>query len=251
MQLDRQGHFAVIHFDRQHALNAFDSAALDRLEATLSDVERSDARVVLFTGAGSRAFSTGADISELGPRTGEEVREASKRGQAIGNCIESLPMPSIAVINGYALGGALELALCCTFRLAFPGVQLGFPEVKLGVCTGWGGTQRLPRLVPRQFALDLLMSGRLIDAAEACRMGLVHSLVDSMDEAIDFARPFSENSLVAMQWVREAVMGAADAPMRVGLNRETELSVRSYATDDAAEGIAAFLDKRAPHFRDR
>ncbi|MEM7408465.1 MAG: enoyl-CoA hydratase-related protein [Pseudomonadota bacterium] len=245
------GAVSVIRFDRPEALNALSSQALDGFEAALGTVAASNARAVIVTGSGERAFSTGADIRELGPRDANEVRHASKRGQAIAASIADLPMPSFAHLNGYALGGALELALACTFRLATPNARLGFPEVKLGVSTGWGGTQRLPRLIQLQFALDLLMSGRTIDADEARRIGLVHSIVDTLDDTIGFSRQFTENSLVAMRYVRSAVMGASERTLSDGLNLETETSVDSYATFDAREGIAAFLQKRDPNFEDR
>lgn len=245
---------AVVRFNRPEALNALNDSGLSALEAVLAEFQASGGyRTIVFAGAGDRAFSAGADIGELGERDAWQVKAASERGQAIGNLIEALPMPTIALINGYALGGALELALCCTFRLATPAALMGFPEIKLGVCTGWGGTQRLPRLIGPQFALDLLMSGRVIDASEACRMGLVHSVLngDAIDEAVAFARQFTGNSLLAMRYVKEAVARATEVPLEHGLRSENELSTLSYQSDDAREGVLAFLQKREPRFTDR
>ena len=252
IDLKRDGALAVLVFNRPQALNAFDADALDAFEARLDELEGSDARALVLTGAGDRAFSAGADIKELGVRGLPEVKAASLRGQAIGNRIERLPMPSIALINGYALGGALELALCCTFRLATSNAKLGFPEIKLGVCTGWGGTQRLPRLLRLPDALDLLMTGRTIDAAEAYRLGLVHSVVegDALAAAGEFAQRFAGNSLLAMRYVRDAVTRAPDLSLELGLKVENELSTLSYQSADAREGVAAFLEKREPRFVD-
>jgi enoyl-CoA hydratase len=162
-------------------------------------------------------------------------------------------MPSIALLNGYALGGALELALACTFRLATPNAMMGFPEIKLGVCTGWGGTQRLPRLIGEQHALDLLLSGRFVDSCEALEMGLIASITDGdpRDSALEFASRFSANSLVAMRYVREAVSRSTDLPLDDGLRAESDLSTLSYQSSDAAEGIEAFIAKRPPRFTDR
>jgi len=253
IELRRSGALAVVVFNRPEALNAFNAAAMEALEARLSEVGASDARALIVTGEGDRAFSAGADIKELGERDLAAVKAASLRGQALGNRIERLPMPSIALINGYALGGALELALCCTFRLATVNARMGFPEIKLGVCTGWGGTQRLPRLLRMPDALDLLMTGRTIDAAEAHRIGLVHSVVEGegLDAARKFAGLFTSNSLLAMRYVREAVTRAADLNLAMGLKVENELSTLSYQSADAREGVAAFLEKREPDFQDR
>ena len=253
IDIERRGACTILRFNRPKALNALNSDGLLDLESALAEIAESDSRTLILTGAGDRAFCAGADIKELGPRGSKEVRDASRRGQAIGLRIENLPFPSIALLNGFALGGGLELALACTFRLATRDAQMGFPEIKLGVCTGWGGTQRLPRLIPIQAALDLLMSGRLIDAAEAKDIGLVHSIVegDPIDAAIEFADRFSANSLPAMAFVREAVLRANDQNFEQGLRTETDLSVLSYRLEDASEGVAAFLEKREPVFKDR
>ena len=253
IDIERRGPYTILRFNNPKALNALNSKGLSDLEAALEDIADSDTRAVILTGTGDRAFCAGADIKELGPRDSYQVREASRRGQAIGLRIENLPFPSIALLNGFALGGGLELALACTFRMATPDAMMGFPEIKLGVCTGWGGTQRLPRLIPLQNALDLLMSGRLIDARKATEIGLIHSIVegDPMNAAIAFADHFSSNSLPAMAFVREAVLRANEQNFEAGLRTETDLSVLSYQLNDANEGVAAFLEKREPVFKDR
>ena len=253
IDIERNEDCAIICFNRPDALNALNTGDLSSLEEALSEIADSDARALILTGAGDRAFCAGADIKELSSRHSDQVRAASQRGQSIANSIEGLPFASIALLNGLALGGGLEIALACTFRLATAEARLGFPEIKLGVCTGWGGTQRLPRLVPLQNALDLLMSGRLIEASEAKEVGLVHSIVegDPLKAAISFAERFTTNSLPAMAFVREAIMHASEKTLEQGLRAETDLSVLSYKLDDAREGVTAFLEKREPNFTDQ
>lgn len=253
IDIERHGVCAVLRFNRPDALNALNADGLDGLEDALEQISKTNARALILTGAGDRAFCAGADINELGPRTAEQVRAASRRGQAIGLRIENLPFPSIALLNGYALGGGLELSLACTFRIATPNAMMGFPEIKLGICTGWGGTQRLPRLIRLQEALDLLMSGRLIDATEAKKLGLVHSLIDGdpITAAVAFAEQFTTNSLPAMGLVREAVLRATEQNLEQGFRTEADLSTLSYQLEDSAEGVAAFLQKRNPSFQDR
>ena len=253
IDIERHGVCAVIRFHRPDALNALNANGLDALEGALEHISKSDARALILTGVGDRAFCAGADINELGPRTADQIRSASRRGQAIGLRIEHLPFPSIALLNGYALGGGLELSLACTFRLATPNAMMGFPEIKLGICTGWGGTQRLPRLIPLQAALDLLMSGRLIDATKAKELGLVHSIThgDPMSATVEFAEQFTSNSLPAIGLVREAVLRANEQNLESGFRTESDLSTLSYQLDDSAEGVAAFLGKRKPNFQDR
>ena len=244
---------AVVRFNRPEALNAINAAAFERFDDVLSELELGGSRAMILTGAGDRAFCAGADIGELGSRNAAEVHAAARRGQALSRRIERLPMPSIALINGYALGGGLELALGCTFRLATMNARMGFPEIRLGVCTGWGGTQRLPRLIRTQDALDLLMSGRMVAADEAKDLGLIHSVVDGdpLESALAFAGRFTEHSLAALRYVKEAVSRARDLPLHEGLKAEADLSALSYQTEDAREGIAAFVEKRKPHFQDR
>ena len=253
IDIELHGPCAVLKFNRPAALNALNGEGLSALERALSEIAQSDVRALIITGAGERAYCAGADIKELGPRTPEQIRAAARRGQAIGLQIENLPFPSIAVINGYALGGGLELSLACTFRLAHKSAQMGFPEIALGICTGWGGTQRLPRLIKVQDALDLLMSGRLIDGVEAEKIGLVHSTFDgnTLSAGLSFAARFTGNSLPAMHLVREAVLRASDMNLEQGFRSEADLSTLSYQLEDAAEGVSAFLEKRKPTFKDR
>jgi enoyl-CoA hydratase len=162
-------------------------------------------------------------------------------------------MPSFAIINGFALGGGLELALACTFRIATRNARLGCPEVKLGLIPGYGGTQRLPRIVGEGRALDIIMTGRMVDAEEAERIGLVHRLIEGepLAAAMTFARSISQYSLPALRFAREAVQRALDQPIHEGLKVEADLSTLSYLTEDSREGMTAFIEKRKPVVRDR
>jgi enoyl-CoA hydratase len=163
-----------------------------------------------------------------------------------------LPFPSIALINGYAFGGGLELAMACTFRLAAPNAKMGLPEIKLGLIPGYGGTQRLPRLIGEARALELIMTGRTVPAAEALSMGLVNRIVEGeiVEAGAAFAREFSGHGMLALGFARSAVERALDVPLHEGLKIEADLSTLAYRTQDAEEGMAAFVAKRKPEFRD-
>src|SRR5437870_5438063 len=176
--MNRQDEIALITLDRPEALNALSFGQLHDLNRMLETVAGSDARALLVTGAGDRAFSAGADIKELMGRTLVEQRSGAMLGQSVLAKLDQLPMPSIALINGYAFGGGLELALACTFRLAAPSAKLGFPEIKLGPIPGSGGTERLPRLVGEARATELILTGRTVEAEEAERIGIVNKVVD-------------------------------------------------------------------------
>src|SRR5437870_9513513 len=176
--MNRQDGLALITLDRPEALNALSFGQLHDLNRLLDSIAGSDARALLVTGSGDRAFSAGADIKELMGRSLVEVRAGAMLGQSVLAKLDQLPMPSIALINGYAFGGGLELALACTFRLAAPGAKLGFPDIKLGPIPGSGGTERLPRLIGESRATELILTGRTIEAAEAERIGLINRVVD-------------------------------------------------------------------------
>ena len=167
--------------------------------------------------------------------------------------LADLPMPSVAVINGYAFGGGLEMALACTFRLAGRNARLGLPEIKLGLIPGYGGTQRLPRLIGEGRALEMILTGRTVGAEEAERIGLVNRLIDEpfLDAAVAFAREFTGYGLPALSFARAAVQRAGDVPVHEGLKIEADLSTLAYQTADAAEGMAAFIEKRKPNVQDR
>jgi enoyl-CoA hydratase len=253
IELTRVEEFAVITLNRPEALNALSFGLIRELERKFDEVASGDARALLITGAGSKAFCAGADVSELTGRSLIAQKEGAELGQRVFGKLERLPMPSVAVVNGYAFGGGLELALACTFRLATGNARMGLPEIKLGLIPGYGGTQRLPRVVGPARALELIMTGRPLDAAEAQRIGLVNRLIDGdpLAQAIAFAREFSGYSLPVLRYAREAVSRAGETPLAEGLKLEADLSTLAYQNRDAAEGMAAFLEKRKPRFEDR
>ena len=253
VHLTRQDEFAVITLDRQEALNALSSAVLRELAQAFDQVAGSDARALIVTGAGAKACCAGADIKELTGRSLTEQRRDAAFGQAVLARLDTLPMCSVAAINGYAFGGGLELALACTFRIAVPAAKMGLPEIKLGLIPGYGGTQRLPRAVGEARALEMILSGRTVEAEEALSIGLVHRIADGdpVQAAIGFARGFSGFSLPALRLALDAVKRALDVPLHEGLNIEADLNTLAFQTQDAVEGMSAFMEKRKPKFQDR
>ena len=252
IELSRIDEFALITVNRPSAFNALSFALIDDLSRVLDEVARSDARALLITGAGSKAFCAGADIKEL---TGRGLADQKRRGEIGQNAfskIERLAVPSIAVINGYAFGGGLEMALACTFRIATPNAKMGLPEVKLWLIPGYGGTQRLPRAVGEGRAMDMILTGRTVDAEEALRIGLVQRIVegDALAAGVAYAREFSGYSLPVLGFAREAVSRALATPLAEGLKIEADLSTLAFQTKDAVEGMQAFIEKRKPDFKD-
>jgi enoyl-CoA hydratase len=226
---------------------------LRELGQAFDEVAAGDARALIVTGAGAKAFCAGADIKELTGRSLSQQRRDAAFGQATLARLDDLPMPSVAAINGYAFGGGLELALACTFRVAVPTAKMGLPEIKLGLIPGYGGTQRLPRVIGEARALELIMTARTVDAAEAQRIGLVHRVVegDAVAGALAFARSFSGYGLPALKLARDAVKRALDVPLHEGLKLEADLNTLAFQTQDAIEGMNAFMEKRKPRFQDR
>ncbi|MGD9944086.1 MAG: enoyl-CoA hydratase/isomerase family protein [Burkholderiaceae bacterium] len=253
IRLDRDGSLALITLDRPDALNALRFSMLAELAAAFDRVAQSDARALLIVGAGSRAFCAGADIKELMDRDLNSQRDGALLGQRAFATLDALPIPSLAVLHGHAFGGGLELAMACTFRVATPRARMGLPEIKLGLIPGYGGTQRLPRLIGQARALELVLSGRTVDAREAEQIGLVHRVVDGEDPVAigrEFLAPMLGYSRCASRFAREAVQRAADTTLAEGLRIEADLSTLAYRTQDADEGMRAFVEKRAPQFRD-
>ena len=253
IELKRVEEFALLTLNRPEALNALSFALVRELARAFDEVAAGDARALLITGAGTRAFCAGADIKELIGRPLAEQKRGAEQGQAAFAKLDRLPVPSVAIVNGYAFGGGLELALACTFRLATRNAKMGFPEVKLGLIPGYGGTQRLPRAVGEARALEMILTGRTVDAEEAHRIGLVNRLLDgdAVAAGIAFAREFSGYSLPVLGLARDAVRRALDTPVTEGLRIEADLSTLAFQTRDAAEGMAAFIEKRKPSFEDR
>ncbi|MDB5924143.1 MAG: Enoyl-CoA hydratase [Betaproteobacteria bacterium] len=252
IQLTRVEEFALITLDRPEALNALSFALIRDMARVLDEVAQSDARALLIIGAGQKAFCAGADIKELTGRSLMEQKRGAELGQATFGKIERLPVPSVAIINGYAFGGGLEMALACTFRIATRNAKMGLPEIKLGLIPGYGGTQRLPRAVGEARAMEMILTGRTIDAEEAYRIGLVQRVVDGdpIAQAVVFAREFSGYSLPVLGLAREAVSRALTVPLNEGLRVEADLSTLAFQTKDAVEGMSAFTEKRNPRFTD-
>ena len=252
IHMSRIDELALITLDRPEALNALSFALVQDLSRMLDGLADGDCRALLVTGAGDRAFSAGADIKELMGRGLVEQRAGALLGQSVLAKLDQMPMPSIALINGYAFGGGLELALACTFRLAAPTAKLGFPEIKLGLIPGYGGTQRLPRLIGESRAIEVILTGRTIEAEEAVRIGLVNRLVEGglVEAGIAFAREMTEFSLPVLGLARDAIRRALDLPLPEGLKIEADLSTLAFQTADSVEGMTAFIEKRKPVFRD-
>jgi enoyl-CoA hydratase len=253
VKFTRAAEFALVTLDRPEALNALSFAILRELADAFDQAASSGARALLVTGTGDKAFCAGADIKELTGRTLVAQKDSAEFGQAVFAKLDRLPMISVAVVNGFAFGGGLELALACTFRLATRNARLGLPEIKLGLIPGYGGTQRLPRLIGEARALELILTGRAVDAAEAERIGLVNRLIDGdpLEAGMAFARGITGYSLPVLNFARTAVQSAADVPLAEGLKIEAQLSTLAYRTGDAEEGMSAFIAKRKPSFQDR
>ena len=253
LRIERDEAIATITFNRPAVLNALDLATLAELGRVFTALEADPAvRVILVTGAGEKAFVAGADINELARQTPVGGRELALRGQALFTRIEQSRKPVIAVINGFCLGGGCELALACTFRVAADTAQIGQPEINLGIIPGYGGSQRLPRLVGRDRAMDLILTGRRIGAADALAMGLVTRVVPAaslMEEARTFARELASKAPVAVQYAMQAIRHGLESPLDQGLELEATLFGLVAATEDMKEGTRAFLEKRKPVFR--
>jgi enoyl-CoA hydratase len=243
---------ARITFNRPNVLNALNRKTMDELGDCLKKVRVDDEiRVLILTGAGEKAFIAGADINELSQQTPVNGREFTLYGQEIIHRLETLGKPAIAAINGFALGGGCELALACTLRIASRNAKLGQPEVKLGIIPGYGGSQRLPRLCGKGVAHELILTGEMITAEEALRIGLVNRVVEPADllataEAI--AKKIIGNAPLAVKYALEAVERGTEMPQEEGLYLEATLFGLCCATQDMREGTRAFLEKRPPKF---
>src|SRR5271169_6585823 len=250
LHLETKNHIAYITIDRPKVLNALSMATMDELRQAFAAVkDDAEVRVVILTGAGEKAFVAGADISELSQHSPVSAKEYTHRGQAVVDSIENLGKPVIACINGFALGGGCELALACTMRLASETARLGQPEVKLGLIPGYGGTQRLPRLVGQSAALKMLLTGEIIGAAEALRIGLVDEVVPAarlMERAEGLAMTIVGMAPLAIAGCMEAVRWGGELGLVAGTDVEAEIFGRLCGTADKSEGTKAFLEKRPP-----
>lgn len=251
--LDRDEDIAVVTVNRQKVLNALNRETMGELRQVALDLRHDDqVKSVIITGAGEKAFVAGADIAELARLGPTEGRAYVSSGQHVLDLIENLGKPVIAAVNGFALGGGCELAMACTLRVAADTARFGQPEVKLGLIPGYAGTQRLARIVGKGRALDLLLTGRTVDAAEALAMGLVNRVVPAaslMSEAKALARSITANGPLALRYAVDAVNRGLDLTLADGAFLEATLFGLALATDDAREGTAAFLEKRKPAFK--
>ncbi|HEX4021033.1 MAG TPA: enoyl-CoA hydratase-related protein [Acidobacteriaceae bacterium] len=240
---------AFVTLNRPRVLNVLNAATLAELSIAFTTIRSDDSiRAAVLTGAGEKAFAAGADIHELAQANGAQGLELARRGQAVFSAIEECGKPVIACINGFALGGGCELSLACTLRIAGENARLGQPEVKLGLIPGYGGTQRLPRLVGKGVALQLILTGEMISAADALRVGLVNEVVP-LDQLLargeQIARTIASMAPLAIRYSLEAVHRGYDVPLEEGLYLEASLFGLSCSTADKAEGTGAFLEKRA------
>jgi enoyl-CoA hydratase len=256
LQLDVDAHgIALATINRPDKLNALNADVIADLGRLAEAVEQDAAvRALIITGAGPKAFVAGADISELAAVDGGEGRTLAARGQAVFRALERLRKPVIAAVNGFALGGGCELAMACHMRLAAPNARFGQPEVKLGLIPGYGGTVRLPRLVGRGIALELLLSARMVDAEEAARIGLVNRVVAAdalLDEARALARTILEMGPIAVGLCLDQVDRGLDTSIDDALQLEAEAFGAACASEDKAEGTTAFLEKRPAKFTGR
>lgn len=250
--LEISGQIATITINRPHAMNALTVQTIEELEHAFITMENDPGvRVILVTGAGEKAFVAGGDISYLANLGAVEARELALLAQRVFQRIEHCSKPVIAVLNGYALGGGCELALACDLRLASEKARIGQPEVNIGIIPGWGGTQRLPRLIGKGRALEMLFSGEMIDAREAWRIGLVNKVYPAeslMDEARALAGKISSKGALSIRFIKDAVHQGMEVDLQRANLREADLFALCFGGEEQKEGMSAFLEKRPAKF---
>lgn len=253
LKFEIKGAIAYITVNRPKVLNALNTATIAELHAAFSTVrDENEIRVAILTGEGEKAFIAGADINELAAQGPVQAKEYALRGQATFDLIENCGKPVIACINGFALGGGCEVAMACTLRLASENAKFGQPEVKLGLLPGYGGTQRLPRLVGKGRAMQMILSGDMITAQEACRIGLVNEVLPAAElisRAEALAAKIIANGPLACRYAIEAVNKGMEMTLQEGLFLEASLFGLCCATEDKNEGTKAFLEKRQAQFQ--
>jgi len=253
IRAERDSGVATVVVDRPDALNALDVATLTELRGQLQELrDDGDVRVVVLTGAGERAFIAGADVKYMSGLAVEGAKEWGGLGHEVASLLETMAKPTIAAVNGFALGGGCELALACDIRYASSGAKLGQPEINLGIIPGWGGTQRLARVCGVGFAKELILTGRLVDAEEAVQRGLVSAVHDPvLDKALETARLLASKSPVALAAAKAATNRALQGAHPENLQAEADHFGELFASADAKEGMTAFVEKREPKFLGR
>ena len=250
---EKKGAIAYVTLNRPKVLNALNKTALADLRAAFEDArDDSSLHGVILTGAGDKSFIAGADINEVATDTPVQAEEKTRRGQHLMDLIENLGKPVVAAINGFALGGGCEAALACTIRLAAETAKFGLPEVKLGIIPGYGGTQRLPRLIGKGVALQLILSGAMIDAQEAYRIGLVNEVVPNAEligRAEAILNQIGANAPLSVRYALETVNKGMETSLAEGLVLESTFVAICTSTEDKKEGTSAFLQKRPPQFQ--
>jgi enoyl-CoA hydratase len=253
--VDREGGTAIVTVNRPEAMNALDLEHAETLRDRLAELAADEtARVVVLTGAGEKAFIAGADIKYMQGLDVLSARRWGELGHALGALLETMPKPTIAAINGYALGGGCELALACDLRLASSNARIGQPEIDLGVIPGWGGSVRLARTTTLGFAKALVFGGRPVDAQEALEHGLVNAVCapeELRGKTLDLCRELEAKSALALAYAKEAVNLSLQGPHRTNLEVEERLFAMLFASEDQKEGMAAFAEKRPPEFHGR
>jgi enoyl-CoA hydratase len=251
----REGAVAVLTINRPDALNAFDLGTLTELRDRLRELAaHGEVRAVVLTGAGERAFAAGADIKYMSGLGVDDGNEWGRLGHEVGRLLETMPKPTIAAINGFALGGGCELALACDFRYASSSAKLGQPEVNLGIIPGWGGTQRLTRTVGIGVAKELVLTGRVVDADEALRIGLVNAVYEPgelLAKTLETAQGLAAKGPLSLAAAKVALNRALAGDHEANLDREADDFGGLFASEDAKEGMAAFAQKREPRFTGR
>ena len=254
VKVEREGGVAVLTVDRQEKLNALDGQVIEEIGQALLELESEGPRAIIVTGAGERAFIAGADIRAMSVMDPIEAKRFSEIGHAAMALLDRSPIPTIAAVNGYALGGGCEVAIACDIRIAAENATFGFPEVGLGILPGLGGTQRLPRLVGPALAKELIFTGRRIGAEEARGIGLANRVVgqgEALDAARELAAEISANGPLAVRYAKAATNRALDVDLISGLEFEADQFALLFATEDAREGMNAFGEKRKPRFEGR
>jgi len=255
LKIERRDRIAFVTINRPDKLNALNAQAKSELKELFLDLQKdADVDVVILTGSGEKAFVAGTDIKELTTLDEPSGRRFSEAGQAVFNLIENLGKPVIAAVNGYALGGGAELALACHIRIASDNAKFGQPEVSLGIIPGYGGTQRLARLVGKGRAMEMILTGEQVDAPEALRIGLVNkvvSLPELMKSAESMAQKIVSKGQLAVRSALMAINAADEASLASGQSFEAELFGRCCASEDFKEGTSAFLEKRKPAFKNK